>query len=41
MRGCLGGGEVSGQRAGVNEEPLQEAAGSVGRFGAEGWGESA
>lgn len=25
MRGCLGGGEESGRRAGVNEEPLQEA----------------
>lgn len=29
MRECLGGGEVSGYRDGVNEEPLQEAAGRL------------
>lgn len=29
MREFLGGGEVSGHRDGVNEEPLQEAAGRL------------
>lgn len=29
LRECLGGGEVSGYRDGVNEEPLQEAAGRL------------
>lgn len=32
-----GGGEENSHRAGVNEEPLQEAVGSVARFGAGQW----